>query len=59
MYQCCLCWEYCKHYNENCPWCGAEAVVMVEVEDWMTNRISYGEPLEDPLNKSWHIHGFV
>jgi ribosomal protein S27AE len=35
MYQCCLCWEYCKHYNETCPWCGAEAVVMVTDEDRM------------------------
>jgi hypothetical protein len=34
MFQCLWCWIYTKHYQELCPHCGAECVVMIEEEDW-------------------------
>ena len=43
MYQCCWCWIYTKRYQELCPHCGAECVVMVTDEDYQSNRYTQGK----------------
>jgi RNA polymerase subunit RPABC4/transcription elongation factor Spt4 len=37
VWQCGWCWLYVKRYQEMCPYCGAECIVMVEEEDVVNN----------------------